>query len=95
LELAEELGCSRQEAQTPLEFLPVLERSLPGVADELAHITNAYVKVRYGQLPEDNQELVSIEGAWNKVGEAGKQKKAELEHKKSPPSARSTRGAVR
>jgi hypothetical protein len=25
-------------------------------------MSNAYVKVRYGQLPEDHQELVSIEG---------------------------------
>jgi uncharacterized membrane protein YeaQ/YmgE (transglycosylase-associated protein family) len=95
LELADELDCSRQEAQTPFEFLPVLERSLPGVSDELEMITYAYIKVRYGQLPEDHQEVVEIEEAWSKVNEAGKQKITELEHQKNPPTVRSSKGATR
>jgi hypothetical protein len=68
LDLGEELDCARPEAQTPLEFMPSLEVSIPTVEADLEMITSAYLKVRYGQLPENLQEVEEVEGAWERSG---------------------------
>ena len=58
------LGKPRPAAQTPLEYLPTLESLFPQQAYELDNLTRAYLKVRYGELPESHEELELLEGQW-------------------------------
>lgn len=95
LDLGEELGCARPEPKTPLEFMPSLELSIPAVDVELELITNAYLRVRYGQLPENHQEVESVETAWRTVEKAGKEKLTERTHRKSPPARNDDKGEAR
>lgn len=71
LELCAALYMPRPDSQTPLEFLKTVQRELPAVRGDLATITNAYLKVRYGELPETREEIVAVETAWEAVHRAG------------------------
>jgi len=62
--LSKDLGKPRNPAKTPLEFLPALNELFPSLETELAKITNAYLQVRYGELPETRQEVEDVEKAW-------------------------------
>jgi hypothetical protein len=73
MELSEELDVIRAEAQTPLEFLPVLRGLFPGCEEDLNVITQAYLRVRYGELPETRTEVDQVESAWERVNLAGNQ----------------------
>jgi hypothetical protein len=73
MQLSGRLGKPRPLAITPLEFLPALKELFPGLEDELAAITKAYLRVRYGELPESQVELDQIESAWERVRLAGQQ----------------------
>jgi hypothetical protein len=64
MDLSEDLGKPRNPAKTPLEFLPALNELFPTLELELAKITNAYLQVRYGELPETRQEVEDVEKAW-------------------------------
>lgn len=72
MDLTDELGRGRAATQTPLEYLPVLTAVFPEHAEEVAFITSAYVKVRYGELPESQEEVQRLEAAWQKVLEEGR-----------------------
>ncbi|MCJ7659805.1 MAG: DUF4129 domain-containing protein, partial [Anaerolineales bacterium] len=63
----ERLGDPRPVAQTPLEFLPTLEHTFPGREIDLEDITRAYLRVRYGELPETRQEVDQVEESWERV----------------------------
>lgn len=65
----------RQQSQTPLEFLPVLVGVFPGRQEDLILITEAYLKVRYGELPETSQELEAVEAAWQRISASAPKKK--------------------
>jgi hypothetical protein len=67
LDLADRLKYPRRLQQTPLEYLPELQNAFPGSPQELALITQAYLRVRYGELPETLAEVNSIESAWRQV----------------------------
>ena len=71
LDLAEEIYQPRPDSSTPLEFLPVLELAMPGLGDELALITRAYVRVRYGEVPESPADIQAIETAWQRIESQG------------------------
>jgi len=75
MQLAAELGAPRPQAQTPLEYLPALEALFPDHAAELRLITDAYLRVRYGEVPETEAEVTAIDGAWERVAAAGRQLK--------------------
>lgn len=72
IELCESIGIYRNESQTPLEFLTVLEGIFPDNTDAVNRITQAYIKVRYGELPESRHEIVEIEECWNQLQSKGK-----------------------
>ena len=57
-----------------MEFLPEMEELFPALSGELAEITGAYQKVRYGELPETSQDVEMVVMAWEKVKAAGKLK---------------------
>ena len=60
-------GTPRKAWLTPLEFLPRAEELFPGRELELEQITRAYIKVRYGELPESREEVEQVLEAWKKL----------------------------
>lgn len=80
MDLSESLGKKRAPAETPLEFLPVLDELFPGLESELNTITEAYLRVRYGEFPETRQEIDPVEVAWEGIRFQG-QKQLELKRK--------------
>jgi hypothetical protein len=73
LELGAELGRPRPAAITPLEYEPVLGDLFPALEAETGAITQAYLRVRYGQVPETAQEVEAIEESWKRIQAAGDQ----------------------
>lgn len=73
LDLSAKLGHPRPLSSTPLEFLPSLEKILPDSKSELDVITQAYLRIRYGELPETHQEVETVESAWNLVRAHGQE----------------------
>jgi hypothetical protein len=69
--LTQDMGKPRPAAQTPLEYLPALAALFPTAQDDLAAITQAYLQVRYGELPETRQEVEVVEKAWARVRAQG------------------------
>jgi len=67
--LAAEQGYPRASHETPYEYLPTLERSFPGNHDEVVRITEAYVAVHYGQVPERPEGLAVVQAAWERIRE--------------------------
>jgi hypothetical protein len=67
-------GHPRPAPETPYEYLPELIGALPGREAELRLITEAYVRVRYGEAPTPREELGRVRAAWQRVRLSGKQK---------------------
>ena len=65
MDLCAKLGHARPAALTPLEFLPTLRQVFPDGEAQVSLITNAYLRVRYGELPETDAEVKDIRQAWN------------------------------
>jgi hypothetical protein len=65
--LAETQGFPRQPAQTPYEYLPALGLAFPDCQAEATVITEAYVRVHYGELPESIRELQRIQECWRQI----------------------------
>jgi hypothetical protein len=82
MHLSERLDQPRPASRTPLEFLPNLEALFPGFQGELGTITDAYLKVRYGDLPELREEVEAVENAWRRVSQVGYEKVKEAKSKK-------------
>lgn len=78
MNLSSKLGETRPPAFTPLEFLPNLERLLPEGAQDMRLITEAYLRIRYGELPETVQEVKQVEDAWERVNALGKEKYSKM-----------------
>ncbi len=73
LELCLELGTPRPQAATPSEFAATLEKVFPGHAPDLHMITEAYQRVRYGELPEGRTEIELVEEAWKVIRAQGEE----------------------
>jgi hypothetical protein len=73
--LAAELDSPRRTWQTPLEFMVTLHGLFPEHSDELVAVTGAYVRVRYGELPESRAELTHVESAWKALKARGRELK--------------------
>lgn len=69
LDACEKLGTPRPLALTPLEFLPVPTRLFPQHQKGVDRITQAYIKVRYGEIPEDESEVEQILTDWSEIKE--------------------------
>jgi len=72
LRMSARLGESRAPSDTPLEFMENLERVFPTSQVELATITHAYLRVRYGELPETSGQVDEVESAWESVRKRGR-----------------------
>jgi hypothetical protein len=73
MELCETIGSPRPPAATPLEFLPVLRQVFPDHASGADLITDAYLKVRYGGVPESAEEVEQVETAWKAIRAHGRE----------------------
>lgn len=82
LDLSAKLEQPRPASCTPLEFLPRLDGVFPGLSGELRTITNAYLRVRYGELSETLQEVEEVEQAWQHLANEGRTQLAEKKHKR-------------
>jgi hypothetical protein len=71
MDLSAELNRPRPSSYTPLEFLPELGELFTQNIGDLELLTSAYLRVRYGELPESKEEMDAIESAWQNVLEAG------------------------
>jgi len=67
IRLAARRGVVRPAAQTPSEFLPTLVDTFPGHGADLSVLTEAYVRVHYGELPYDRAELDELRACWNRL----------------------------
>jgi hypothetical protein len=65
--LAGSSGYPRLETETPYEYLQTLRQAWPENTAETLLITEAYNRVRYGELPETQAELDEIEAAWKRL----------------------------
>jgi hypothetical protein len=74
LEMSAKLDRPRPASRTPLEFMPQLESLFPTLTQEVKTITDAYLLVRYGEVPETPDELSRVESAWKLVSVEGKEK---------------------
>lgn len=80
LDLCAQLGHSRPASRTPTEFLPYLTLLFPSLEHEVTQITHAYVRVRYGELPEYKEQIDAIDAAWSRVKDEGLRQKRERKH---------------
>lgn len=62
-------GYPRAESETPYEYLMTLAKVWPEHRRDSQLITEAYVKVRYGEVPETREELDVIRRAWQRLEE--------------------------
>ena len=67
IRLAARRGVIRRAAQTPSEFLPTMISAFPEHGDDLTVLTEAYVKVHYGELPYDRAELDDLRSRWDRL----------------------------
>lgn len=58
-------GYPRGPAETPYEYLDTLHSLWPENLPETSLITEAYIRVRYGEIPETDRELEDIKSAWH------------------------------
>lgn len=83
LDFMEVLGKPRPAGITPLEYLPVLQELLPDVYADLDLITQVYVRVRYGELPETEHEINRLTQAWQRVATEGERQKKLVQARKN------------
>jgi hypothetical protein len=69
--LAARRGYPRAKADTPLEYRPALRKAFPGCEPDIERITQAYLGVRYGELPETPEDLDAVRRAWEQLRETG------------------------
>ncbi|MEZ4641952.1 MAG: DUF4129 domain-containing protein [Chloroflexota bacterium] len=60
-------GYPRGEAETPYEYIKTLTRVWPENGRDIQHITEAYIKIRYGEFPETEEELAQIWQSWDRL----------------------------
>ena len=65
--LAEECGYPRPPTVTPYEYLSSLNKLWPDNEADTRLITKAYVKIRYGELPESKAELQTLQDTWERL----------------------------
>ncbi len=75
MDLCQELNFPRPKSTTPYEFLPELGELFISLTEDLRVITEAYVRVRYGEFPENKAEIDVVESAWQRVLEEGQRMK--------------------
>jgi hypothetical protein len=60
-------GFPRGAAETPYEYITTLHSVWPDNNSEITLITEAYIRVRYGEIPETENELQEIKSSWQQL----------------------------
>jgi hypothetical protein len=60
-------GYPRGPAETPYEYLNTLYSVWPDNHSDTTLITEAYIRVRYGEIPETEKELQEIKSSWQQL----------------------------
>ncbi len=68
--LAADLGHPRAIHETPYEYQSTLEQAFPENHKDVAQVTQAYVAVHYGQVPDQLADLQMVRAAWEHIQEA-------------------------
>ncbi len=68
--LADANGYPKLDTETPYEYLKTLVKAWPHNQADTHLITTAYVKVRYGEIPETQAEIDEIRQAWQHLKQA-------------------------
>lgn len=63
-------GFPRANEETPNEYLTTLAEAWPDNDADTQLITQAYNRVRYGEIPETKEELDEILAAWNRLSKS-------------------------
>ncbi len=61
---AASVGYARSDTETPYEYLDTLAKVWPDDRPQSMLITEAYIRIRYGEIPETKDELEEIQEAW-------------------------------
>lgn len=64
---AKRRGYPRDKAKTPYEFRPEAAKAFPGGESYIRTITEAYVAIRYGELPERSDKLEAVRTALDQL----------------------------
>lgn len=75
MDLCQELNSPRPVSTTPYEFLPELGELFTAQTEDLRVLTEAYIRVRYGEFPESKAEIDAVESAWQRIQEEGQRLK--------------------
>jgi hypothetical protein len=67
VDLATEVGYPRRPAETPYEYRRTLYRAFSGGQSAVDIITEAYVQVHYGSVPDSRAEMERIVDCWQQV----------------------------
>ncbi|MCK4315148.1 MAG: DUF4129 domain-containing protein, partial [Anaerolineae bacterium] len=65
--LAAERGYPRAAYETPYEYLPALKRAFPDNREDVTRVTEAYIAVHYGEMPERPEHLATVRAAWQRI----------------------------
>ncbi len=68
--IARHRGYARRLAQPPDDYLPTLQRAFGGQDEALQRITNAYMRVHYGEHPITMAELAQLRADYQRVRDA-------------------------
>ncbi len=71
--LARQQGQARQPSEPPDDYLPRLSLAFPGHDEALARITEAYMRVSYGEQRMDGAELAELRAAYEQIRSPAKQ----------------------
>jgi hypothetical protein len=63
-------GYPRTLSETPYEYQRELYQAFPGQNDDIQTITEAYIAVRYGEVPENPAELETVRAAWQRLSQS-------------------------
>ncbi len=67
--LAAASGYPRHDAETPYEYVSALQRAFPASEAEIQLITNAYVRVHYGERSFSPEYVQQVRDAWLEIRE--------------------------
>ena len=70
LRRAEKAGTVRQPHETPYEYEPGLEQTVPEAHEEIKQLTEAFVKARYSRQPVDPAQVATIKVYWQRLKQA-------------------------
>ncbi len=70
LRRAEKVGPARRVDQTPYEYEPELEQTVPEAHNEVQQLTEAFVLARYSQASFDQPQAAAVKQQWQRIKRA-------------------------